>query len=176
MIMRPGHQLLLPANPLFIWGSLLAALTVNMLQNMGLWGRAAWTPDLLALVLVFWSIHQPQRIGIGVAFVFGILIDVHQGALLGQHALSYTVLSFLAIAIHRRLLWFSVPSQAFQVLPLFAASHAIELTVRMVTGGAFPGLWMLLAPVIESLLWPVVSVMLLLPQRRTPNPDAHRPL
>jgi rod shape-determining protein MreD len=171
MIMRPGHQLLLPANPLFIWGSLLAALTVNMLQNMGLWGRAAWTPDLLALVLVFWSIHQPQRIGIGVAFVFGILIDVHQGALLGQHALSYTVLSFLAIAIHRRLLWFSVPSQAFQVLPLFAASHAIE-----VTGGAFPGLWMLLAPVIESLLWPVVSVMLLLPQRRTPNPDAHRPL
>jgi rod shape-determining protein MreD len=143
---------------------------------MGLWGRAAWTPDLLALVLVFWSIHQPQRIGIGVAFVFGILIDVHQGALLGQHALSYTVLSFLAIAIHRRLLWFSVPSQAFQVLPLFAASHAIELTVRMVTGGAFPGLWMLLAPVIESLLWPVVSVMLLLPQRRTPNPDAHRPL
>ncbi len=176
MIMRPGHQLLLPANPLFIWGTLLAALTLNMLQNMGLWGRAAWMPDLLALVLVFWSIHQPQRVGIGVAFVFGLLVDVHQGALLGQHALSYTVLSFLAIAIHRRLLWFSAPSQAFQVLPLFVASHAIELTVRMVTGGAFPGFWMLLAPVIESLLWPVVSVMLLLPQRRTPNPDAHRPL
>lgn len=174
--MRPGHQLLLPANPLFIWGSLLAALTLDMLQNMGLWGRAAWMPDLLALVLVFWSIHQPQRVGIGVAFVFGILIDVHQGAMLGQHALSYTVLSFLAIAIHRRLLWFSVPSQAFQVLPLFAAAHAIELIVRMVSGGAFPGFWMLLAPLIESLLWPVVSVMLLLPQRRTPNPDAHRPL
>lgn len=176
MIMRPGHQLLLPASPLFIWGSLAAALTLNMLQNMGLWGRAAWMPDLLALVLVFWSIHQPQRVGIGVAFVFGILLDVHQGAMLGQHALSYTVLSFLAIAIHRRLLWFSVPSQAFQVLPLFAASHAIELAARMVTGGAFPGLLMLLAPLIESLLWPVVSVMLLMPQRRTPNPDAHRPL
>lgn len=176
MIMRPGHQLLLPASPLFIWGNLLAAMSLNMLQNMGLWGRAAWTPDLLALVLVFWSIHQPQRVGIGVAFVFGILIDVHQGALLGQHALSYTVLSFLAIAIHRRLLWFSVPSQAFQVLPLFAASHAIELMVRMLTGGTFPGFWMLLAPLLESLLWPVVSVMLLLPQRRAPNPDAHRPL
>ena len=176
MIMRPGHQLLLPASPLFIWGTLAAALTLNMLQNMGLWGRAAWMPDLLALVLVFWSIHQPQRVGIGVAFVFGILLDVHQGAMLGQHALSYTVLSFLAIAIHRRLLWFSVPSQAFQVLPLFAASHAIELAARMVTGGAFPGLLMLLAPLIESLLWPVVSVMLLMPQRRTPNPDAHRPL
>ncbi len=96
--------------------------------------------------------------------------------MLGQYAMAYTVLSFLAIAIHRRLLWFTVPSQAFQVLPLFAASHAIELTVRMLAGGAFPGLWMLLAPLIESLLWPVVSVILLLPQRRTPNPDAHRPL
>lgn len=176
MIMRPGHQLLLPANPFFIWGTLLAALTLNMLQNMGLWGRAAWMPDFLALALVFWTIHQPQRVAIGAAFVFGILLDVHQGAMLGQHALAYTALSFLAIAIHRRLLWFSVPSQAFQVLPLFAASHAIELTVRMLAGGSFPGFLMLLAPAIESLLWPVVSVLLLLPQRRTPNPDAHRPL
>ena len=176
MIMRPGHQLLLPASPLFIWGSLLGALALNLLQNMGLWGRAAWAPDFLALALVFWSIHQPQRIGIGVAFVFGLFIDVHQGAMLGQHALSYTVLSFLAIAVHRRLLWFTVPSQAFQVLPLFAVSHAIELSVRMLAGATFPGWWILLAPLIESLLWPLGSVILLLPQRRAPNPDAHRPL
>jgi len=176
MIMRPGHQLLLPANPFFIWGSLLIALALCMLQNMGLVGRAAWIPDVLALVLVFWSIHQPQRIGIGTAFVFGVLIDVHQGAMLGQHALAYSVLSFLAIAIHRRLLWFPVPSQAFQVLPIFVASHAIDMTVRMLAGGAFPGFLMLLAPLLESLLWPVVSVVLLLPQKRTPNPDAHRPL
>jgi rod shape-determining protein MreD len=176
MIMRPGHQLLLPANPLFIWFSLLGALALGMLQNMGLWGRAAWIPDILALVLVFWSVHQPQKVGIGSAFVLGLFIDVHQGAMLGQHALAYTVLSFLAIAIHRRLLWFGVPSQAFQVLPLFVAAHAIELTVRMLAGGAFPGFWIFLAPVMESLMWPVVSVVLLLPQKRTPNPDANRPL
>jgi len=95
---------------------------------------------------------------------------------LGQHALSYTVLSFLAIAIHRRLLWFTVPWQAFQVLPLFVTCHVIGLTVRIAAGGTFPGLLMLLAPVIESLLWPLISVLLLLPQRRAPNPDAHRPL
>jgi rod shape-determining protein MreD len=131
---------------------------------------------VLALVLVFWSVHQPLRVGIGTAFFFGIGVDVHQSSLLGQHALAYTVLSFLAIAIHRRLLWFSVPSQALQVLPLFVAMHAIELGLRMIGGGQFPGLWVLAAPVIESLLWPVVSVLLLLPQRRTPNPDANRPL
>lgn len=176
MIMRPGHQLLLPANPLFIWGSLLIALVLSMLQNMGPWGRAAWLPDILALVLMFWSIHQPQRIGIGAAFVFGLFIDVHQGSMLGQHALSYTVLSFLAIAIHRRLLWFSVPSQALQVLPLFVAMHAIELGTRLLSGAPFPGFLLALAPLMEALLWPVVSVLLLSPQKRTPNPDAHRPL
>ena len=60
MIMRPGQQLLLPASPLFIWSSLLVAMVINMTQNMGLWGRA-WVPDVLAVVLVFWTVHQPLR-------------------------------------------------------------------------------------------------------------------
>lgn len=54
MIMRPGKPLLLPASPLFIWVSLLLALMLNMLLNMGGLGRAAWAPDLLALA----SIHR----------------------------------------------------------------------------------------------------------------------
>ncbi len=170
--MRPGQQLLLPANPVFIWGSLLAALLFNMLPL----GRQPWMPDLLALVLVFWSVHQPLRVGIATAFVFGLAMDVHQTALLGQHALGYTILSYFAITIHRRLLWFSVPSQAVQVLPLFAAAHAIELALRMFAGGVFPGLSLVLAPVIESMLWPVISVLLLAPQRRAPDPDENRPL
>jgi rod shape-determining protein MreD len=141
-----------------------------------LWGRAVWAPDLLALVLVFWGVHQPQRVGIGAAFVFGLLMDVHQGSVLGQHALAYSVLSYFAITIHRRLLWFSVPSQAVHVLPLLFAAHLVQLTVRMLLGGTFPGFLMLLAPLLEALLWPLVSVILLLPQRRAPDPDANRPL
>lgn len=176
MIMPRGQQLLLPASSLFIWSSLLVALGCTMLLNMGLVGRAAWRPDLLALVLVFWTIHQPLRVGMTAAFVLGLGMDVHQSALLGQHALAYAVLSFLAIAMHRRLLWFSVPSQAAQVLPLFVAAHALTLLVRLMAGDDFPGWSMLLAPVLEALLWPVVSVVLLSPQKRAPNPDANRPL
>jgi len=173
MIMRPGQQqLLLPVSPLFMWTSLIIALLINMVPI----GRAAWTPDLLALVIVFWSVHQPARIGIGAAFVFGLLMDVHQASMLGQHALSYTTLGFFAIMIHRRLLWFSVASQALQVLPLFAVSHLIELAIRMIGGGVFPGWTLLIAPVIEAALWPLVSVLLLAPQRRAPEPDANRPL
>ena len=172
MIMRPGQQLLLPANPFFIWGSLLLALVVNMLPL----GRTPWLPDVVAVVLVFWSVHQPQRVGIGVAFFFGLCMDVHQTSLLGQHALAYTALSYFAITIHRRLLWFSVPSQAVQVLPLFLAAHAIELALRMAAGGVFPGFNVLLAPLVEAVLWPVISVILLAPQRRAPDPDENRPL
>ncbi len=176
MIMRPGQQLLLPANPMFIWASLVTALLLNMAPNMAGLGRAAWLPDLLAIVLVFWGVHQPRRVGVGAAFLFGLAMDVHQGALLGQHALAYTALSFLAITIHRRLLWFTVPLQALQILPLFVGAHAIALIVRLLGGGLAPGWSMLLAPVLEALLWPLASRMLLWPQRRAPNPDENRPL
>ena len=176
MNMPRGQQLLLPVNPLFIAATLLGALLLNILQNVGWFGRAAWTPDLLALVLVFWSVHQPQRVGIGVAFFFGLGMDVHQSSLLGQHALAYTVLTFLAIAIHRRLLWFPVPSQALQVLPLFLAAHLVSLLLRMMGGAAFPGWAVFLAPVVQAMLWPLVTLLLLAPQRRAPDPDKHRPL
>jgi rod shape-determining protein MreD len=172
MIMRTGQQILLPANPVFIWASLIAALLLDMLPL----GRVAWMPDFLALVLVFWNVHQPLRVGIGLAFMFGLGMDVHQSALLGQHALSYTALSFLAAMIHRRLLWFSVPSQALQVLPLFALAHGLQLAIRMLGGGIFPGWIILLAPLAEALLWPVASVLLLVPQRRAPDRDENRPL
>ena len=171
--MMPSRQkLLLPVNPTFIWGSLLAALLLNMLP----FGRTIWMPDFLALVLVFWNVRQPLRIGIGIAFMFGLAIDVNQSALLGQHALSYTALSFLATMMHRRVLWFSLPSQALQLLPVFMVAHAMELLIRMVGGGVFPGAMLLLAPVIEAVLWPVVSVLLLAPQRRAHDPDQNRPI
>jgi rod shape-determining protein MreD len=172
MIMRPGQPLLLPANPFFIWFTLIVAMMINMLPL----GRLPWMPDVLAVVIVFWSVHQPLRIGVIAAFMFGLAVDVHQASLLGQHALAYTTLSYFAITIHRRLLWFTVPSQAVQVLPLFAAAHGIELAIRMIGGAPFPGTSFLLSPVVEAALWPVVSVLLLLPQRRAPDPDENRPL
>ncbi len=173
MIMARGSdQLLLPVNPIFIALTLLGALLLEMLPG----GRHPAAPDLLALVLVFWNVHQPRRVSVGVAFLFGLLMDVHEGALLGQHALAYTLLSFLAITVHRRVLWFSLPAQALHVLPVFLAGHVVALVARMAAGGMFPGWGLLLAPVFEALLWPVVVLLLLAPQRRAPDPDENRPL
>jgi rod shape-determining protein MreD len=173
MIMpRGSDQLLLPVNPFFIAFTLLAALLLQMVPI----GRHPAAPDLLALVLVFWNVHQPRRVGVGFAFAFGLVIDVHQGAVLGQHALAYTLLSYLAITVHRRVLWFSLPAQALHVLPVFFAAHGVSLLARLVAGGMFPGWNVLLAPVFEAMLWPVAVLLLLAPQRRAPDPDENRPL
>jgi rod shape-determining protein MreD len=176
MIMRPVQSLLLPANPAFIWSTLFCALLLSMLTHIGFTGRAAWVPDLLALTLVFWSIHQPLRIGVGAGFAFGLLLDVHQGAVLGQHALAYTVLAYLAIVIHRRILWFGLSTQALHVLPLFIAAHMLQLLARLLAGHGWPGWSLVLAPLLESLLWPVATLLLLAPQRRAHDPDETRPI
>ena len=173
MIMpRPSGQLLLPVNPLFVGFTLLFALALNLVPL----GRNPLMPDFVAVVLAFWNVHQSRRVGVGLAFFFGLMMDVHDGAVLGQHALAYTLLSFFAITIHRRLLWFTVPSQAVQILPLFLAAHAVSLVVRMIAGGMFPGWQVLLAPVFEALLWPIATWLLLAPQRRAPDRDENRPL
>jgi rod shape-determining protein MreD len=173
MIMpRGSDQLLLPANPLFIYSSLLLAFTFHLLPL----GRFAGMPDVLAVALVFWNVHQPRRVSVGLAFVFGLALDVHQGAILGQHALAYTLLSYVAVVVHRRLLWFGVLEQALQLVLLFAAAHAVSLLVRLLAGDMFPGWWLLAAPLLEAALWPLVTWLLLAPQRRAPDPDQNRPL
>ncbi|RQO60508.1 rod shape-determining protein MreD [Paucibacter sp. KBW04] len=173
MIMPRGSgQLLLPANPVFIAFSLLLALVADLVPL----GRTALMPDLLSVVLVFWGVHQPRRVNVGWAFAFGLLIDVHHGSLLGQHALAYSILSYGAVSLHRRLPSFGLITQALHVLPLFAMAHAVSLAVRMLVGGMWPGWTLMLAPVFEAMLWPLATVLLLAPQRRAPDRDANRPL
>jgi rod shape-determining protein MreD len=125
---------------------------------------------------VFWNVHQPRRVGIGWSFAFGLLMDVHEGAVLGQHALAYAVLGYAAVMMHRRLLWFGLAGQMLQVLPLFLLGTLVALVVRLAVGGMFPGWSILLAPLLQSLLWPLAAGLLLAPQRRPPDPDKNRPL
>jgi len=173
MIMpRGSNQLLLPVNPFFIAFTLALAFGFNLLPL----GREPAMPDLLAVALVFWNVHQPRRVGVGMAFVLGLMMDTHQGALLGQHALAYTLLSFAGVSMQRRMLWFGVVEQALQILPVFVAVHLVSLAVRLLAGGMFPGWSLLLAPVFEALLWPMATLLLLAPQRRAPDPDQNRPL
>ncbi|TCS37872.1 rod shape-determining protein MreD [Paucimonas lemoignei] len=170
--MHQPHYILLPVNPIFIAVSLVGAFLLNMLP----WGGLAGVPDFVALVLVFWSIHQPRRVGIGVAFFMGILMDVHDATLLGENALSYTLLSYFAIMIHRRVLWFPMSTQALHVLPLFMLMQAVQVVIRWIVSQQAPGWFFFSESVVATLLWPVVTWLLLAPQRRAVNRDDTRPI
>jgi rod shape-determining protein MreD len=166
------HYILLPASPLFITVSMVAAFLLNMLP----WGQWVGIPDFVALVLVFWSIHQPRKVGIGIAFMMGLLMDVHNASLLGENALSYTLLSYFAIMIHRRVLWFRLPTQAAHVLPLLLLMQVVQMVVRLMVSGKFPGLLYFTESFVAAALWPVVTLILLAPQRRAIDRDDTRPI
>ena len=173
MIMPAGRQLLLPANPRFIAFTLILGLLLHMLLGLTGWN---WLPDVLAIVVVFWNVYQPRRVGVVLAFVLGLALDVHESALLGQNALSYVVLSSIALAVQRRLLWFPLREQALQIVPLFVLAALVEWVTRLIVQDAWPHWSQLLAPFMQAALWPLVGALLLAPQRRAFAPDNIRPL
>ena len=170
--MNRPHYILLPVSPLFISFSLTCAFMLNLLP----WGHAVGVPDFVALVLVFWGIHQPRKVGIGVAFFMGLLMDVHEATLLGENALAYTLLSYVAIMIHRRVLWFPVMTQALHVFPLLLLTQAIQVLVRFIVSGRYPGWLSFTDSAVSIALWPVATWLLLAPQRRAVDRDHTRPI
>jgi len=171
MQMRQEY-LLLPASKAFIAFSITAAFVLNILP----WGRAVGVPDFLALVLVFWNIHQPRKVGIGIAFLVGLLMDVHDASVLGERALAYSLLSYGAISLHRRVPWYRLGGQMLHVLPLFLLAQLVVVVVRMAVGGPFPGTGWFMQSVASTLLWPLANLLLLAPQRRAADRDLNRPL
>jgi rod shape-determining protein MreD len=170
--LRP-EQVLRPVRPAFIWATLGGAFLLNLLP----WGHAIWVPDFFALTLVFWNVHQPRKVGMGIAFVFGLLMDVHNGALFGEHALAYTLLSYGAISLHRRIQWFPAGSQAIYVLGLLLIAQLASAAVRLWVGGAAPYWWLgLLSSALGAAIWPILTSLLLSPQRRPAKRDDTRPL
>ena len=173
MIMPAGKPLLLPVNPQFFALSLVLALLLNML--LGLTGQA-WLPDVLAVVLMFWIVHQPLRVGLTTAFVLGLALDVHESALLGQNALAYVCMGFFATAVQRRVLWFPLREQTVQVLPVFVLGAVVEWLTRLIAHDAWPQWSQLFSPLLQTALWPLLGALLLAPQRRAHERDDIRPL
>lgn len=168
---KPQH-ILLPVRVSTIVASFAVALLVNFLP----WRSVALAPDFVALTLAFWCIRQPRLVGLGVGWLLGLLTDVGNGVLLGQHALSYSLLAFGAITLSRRILWFALWGQALHVAALLLFAQAVGTAVRLAAGAEFPGWALAVGPLAGAALWPVVSVLLLAPQRRPIDVDETRPI
>jgi rod shape-determining protein MreD len=158
-----SHQhILRPVRLSTIVLSLVAALLLDFLP----WKDLRLVPDFVAMVLCFWCIRQPRMVGLGVAWSVGLLSDAGNGVLLGQHALSYSVLAFLSIWLSRRVLWFRLPQQVLHIAVLLLAAESVVVLVRLGAGHPFPGWSLLVGPLLGAALWPALSWVLLMPQRR----------
>jgi len=168
---RPQY-ILLPVRIGTIVLSFAAALLLNFLP----WKDLSLVPDFVALTLTFWCVRQPRLVGLGVGWLLGLLMDTGNGVLLGQHALAYSLLAFSAISLSRRILWFPWMLQAMHVSLLLVGAEVVEILVRLAAGAPFPGWTLLVGPSIGAVLWPVVSFLLLAPQRRPVEVDETRPI
>lgn len=172
MLAERPQYILLPVRVGTIVISFLVALLLDFLP----WKDISLVPDFVALTLTFWCVRQPRLVGLGIGWLLGLLMDTGNGVLLGQHALAYSLLAFAAITLSRRILWFTWLHQAMHVAVLLTGAKAVEVLVRLATGAQFPGWSLVVGPLIGALLWPLVSFLLLAPQRRAVEIDETRPI
>jgi len=173
--MQPTHssnRILLPVKGWFIFLTLIVALFLDMIPV----GRAPILPDFVALILAFWSVREPLRVGMSVAFLLGIAMDVSAGSVMGQHSLAYVLLSYAAGGLSKRILWFPLGQQALHILPLLLGTQLVMFVARMMGGGEFPGVLYFASSVTSTLLWYPLTYLLLLPQYRPLEKDENRPI
>jgi rod shape-determining protein MreD len=117
-----------------------------------MWARPEW----VALILIYWAIALPHRVGILTALALGVMLDALEGAVLGQNAFSLLVVALLCQTLYQRLRVFSVLQQAGTVFVLIGINQLVCQWVQNLEGVGGPSLLFLLPAVSSALLWPVV--------------------
>lgn len=117
-------------------------------------------PDWVLLVLIYWAMALPHRVGVGIGWIMGLINDVLTGMLLGQHALAYCLVIFLTLKLHQRLRLYPLWQQAQSILVLLTLSQLLLLWINGMIGRPLHS-WLYWAPsVLGALLWPVLFVFL----------------
>ena len=166
---RP-EEILLPVQPWFVLLTLFLGLLLNIVPASGL--AQTLKPDFLALVLLYWCIREPRMISVGIAWCLGLVMDVADATVFGQHALAYAVLAYGAEYFRRRVLRFPLWQQAAQVAMLLLFCAGLVLLVRVIGGAPMPRWTYVVGPLVGALLWPIVTVLLQSAQR--PRRSKHR--
>lgn len=158
-----------PAPFLLVWGSLVFVWMASLLP----WRLWSPVPDILMLVLAFWCLHEPNRVGLFTAFVLGLLMDVHDSGLLGLHALCYVLVAYGMLRLNRRLQHFGFNPwvQTLHVVPVFVVALMVSHLLGAWLNGEWVGWDWLWSALITGALWPLADVLLLLYQRRLDGGD-----
>lgn len=167
-ITQAKPEIQLPVKNLFIAISLLIALFLNGLAWEGVW--LMLRPDFVAMVLLYWCMHKPWRIGIGLSWAVGIFADVADASVFGQHALAYTLLAFGGVVLHRRLQMFNLRQQTIQVFGIFVMTYAVYALVNWQVSGYM--VWSyFLGSLTSTLLWTPLSILFKVIRQKRVDPN-----
>src|SRR5437660_9816676 len=155
--MARSEEILRPVKPPFVLLTLFIALLANIVPLAP--AATALRPDLLALVLLYWCIREPRYVGVGTAWFVGLVMDVADATLFGQHALAYAVLAYAADYFRRRVLRFPLWQQAVQVAALLGLCAAIVLLVQIARAAPLPPATYAAPPAPADLLCPLRSAV-----------------
>lgn len=144
-------------NLLFV-ATMVAALVLQLLPLPA--GIAPLKPYWLALVLIYWAVETPDRVGIGIAFVLGLLGDIIAGNLLGEQALRLVALAFIVLRFRARLRFFPMWQQTAAVLALLLNDRVIVIMVRGLSSLPMPVPTHWISPLIGALIWPFLFILL----------------
>lgn len=117
-------------------------------------------PQWVVLVLIYWVIALPHRVGVIVAWSVGLLVDVLQGDLLGQHAIAFMLVAYISESLYQRLRMYTVWQQSIIVFVIVGLSQLINFWIESIAGVAEWSLWYLMPSVVSALLWPFVFLIL----------------
>ncbi len=123
-------------------------------------------PQWVALILIYWCMAVPDRIGVGVGFISGLLLDVLTGTLLGQHALGFSVIAFVTLKLHLRVRVMPLRQQVFTIFILLLVERLLALWSTGAAGYPTPSLWYWMTPLVGMLLWPWIYILLRNTRRR----------
>ncbi|TPE52367.1 rod shape-determining protein MreD [Maribrevibacterium harenarium] len=140
---------------------LLTFIVALMLEAMPIPEQFVWyRPEWALLVLLYWIIALPFKVGIGAAWVLGLLVDLLQGSVLGQHSLTYVLIAYVCAVLYKRLRMYLRWQQGVFVFLLVSVNQLVGFWIDHYLGVAEPTLMIFMPAVITGLLWPWCFVIL----------------
>jgi len=141
-----------------IWLSYLVGLLLSVAPMPSFMeiGRPLW----LAMFITYWILSVPQRVSMTLTWLLGLAMDVLYGVLLGQHALTLTLIAYLMLTLQQRVRMFPLWQQSLVLLVVFGLAQLVQLWLNALAGNRPPTLVFLLPALVSALLWPWVFIAL----------------
>ncbi len=157
-LLPQGAELAAPPSHGKVMASLFAALCLSLLPWAD--GLRWLLPDLTLMVLLYWCIHAPRLVGLGLAFALGLVTDVAHGLLLGLDALAYCAAAFVVLSLQKRLEGFDAARQTLQLAPLLLGKEALVLTLGLAFSRGDADWRYLASGVLAVVLWLPLAMLL----------------